>query len=164
MLEFALRQERAKYQKLQYGVEQTQQQIVNNGTQSSEGQCLLLGLLFTQLYVFRCKCGTHILDNIVLLSLWWRWCLVCGYSRSRGVEFPCQCGAAILSRQHSTSSTSASRPINSLVNTNQAMHIFQALFYLLICDCQSLREYFQRISPRAAYQHLMVCFRRCYLY
>lgn len=37
MLEFALRQERAKYQKLQYGVEQTQQQAVNNGTQSSEG-------------------------------------------------------------------------------------------------------------------------------
>ena len=69
MLEFALRQERAKYQKLQYGVEQTQQQIVNNGTQSSEGRCLLLGLLFTQLYVFRCKCGTHRLNNIVLLSL-----------------------------------------------------------------------------------------------
>ena len=39
MLEFALRQERAKYQKLQYGVEQTQQQhAVNNGTQSSEGK------------------------------------------------------------------------------------------------------------------------------
>ena len=36
MLEFALRQERAKYQKLQYGVEQTQQ-VVNNGTHSSEG-------------------------------------------------------------------------------------------------------------------------------
>jgi len=43
MLEFALRQERAKYQKLQYGVEQTKQQqsaatsAANNGVQSSEG-------------------------------------------------------------------------------------------------------------------------------
>jgi len=45
MLEFALRQERAKYQKLQYGVEQ---QPMNNGNanQTSEGMgCCCLCVL-----------------------------------------------------------------------------------------------------------------------
>lgn len=55
MLEFALRQERAKYQKLQFGVEHHQQKSGGSvgGAQSSEGlyPCLFISAHITSLFI-----------------------------------------------------------------------------------------------------------------
>ena len=53
MLEFALRQERAKYQKLQYGSELTNHQAPNQAAPSSEGKMFVI---------------FHVLRDAVLLS------------------------------------------------------------------------------------------------